>query len=243
MEFDAILYVISAPNLSKGRLEQLRQQTARATPLRSLLIRLEGTETSLPQALDALDDGSGRRILVQPLGLPFSESLRTWLPGAIARWQKDRGPAGSEIAIGRESGTDPAFVETAVAWTLDHAGEATSVAGVKPSLGKRGWQNPPDFTHHMLVCTGPRCHYRDAASLVDALKAETTRQGVAEQCLTTRTGCLFPCNQGPMVALYPKGEWYRLPDADSVQRFVSTVLIEGGALPEFLIHTARQAQQ
>ena len=25
MEFDAILYVISAPNLSKGRLEQLRQ--------------------------------------------------------------------------------------------------------------------------------------------------------------------------------------------------------------------------
>jgi len=120
--------------------------------------------------------------------------------------------------------------------------KARPVAGVKPSLGKPGWQDPPDFTHHLLVCTGPRCHYRDAASLLHALKEETARQGIANECLTARTGCLYPCNQGPMVALYPRGEWYRLPDADSVRRFVGDVLAEGRTLPDLLIHTAKAAR-
>jgi (2Fe-2S) ferredoxin len=242
MESDAVLYVISIPNLSRRRLEQLQRQTALATPLPSLLIRLEGSGTSLPEALDTLHDAAHQRVLVQPLGMPFSESLLAWLPGAIAHWQADRGAETMEIAIGRDAGTSPELLETAVAWALDHAAEAVPVTGAKPSLGKRGWQNPPDFHHHLLVCTGPRCQYRDAASLVVALKEETSRQGIADQCLTTRTGCLFPCNQGPLVALYPKGEWYRLPDAESVRRFVSGVLINGDPLPEFLIHTARQAR-
>lgn len=44
-----------------------------------------------------------------------------------------------------------------------------------------------------------------------------------------------------MVALYPKGEWYRLPDAESVRRFVGRVLVAGETLPDLLIHTAKAA--
>jgi (2Fe-2S) ferredoxin len=45
-----------------------------------------------------------------------------------------------------------------------------------------------------------------------------------------------------VVALYPRGEWYRLPDADSVTRFVGTVLVAGGTLPDLLIHTAKSVR-
>lgn len=237
MEFDRVLFVISAPNLSKRAQDHLQRQTRAATPLPSMLIRLEGTGTNLPQALDTLRSEGSSRILVQPLGIPFSESMLAWLPGAIATWQgdDDRG----EVAIGREVGATPEVIEASVTWMLEHARDAAPVRGTKQSLGKRGWQNPPDFIHHLLVCTGPRCHYRDAASLVDVLKDETSRQGISRDCLTTRAGCLFPCNQGPMLALYPKGEWYRLPDAESVRRFVSSVLIDGRTLPDLLIHTAK----
>ncbi|MCW5722628.1 MAG: hypothetical protein KIS86_15945 [Devosia sp.] len=238
---DAIVFVVSAPNLSQRRLEQLQRDTASASSVPSMLIRLEGTETSLPDALDALCDAGHSRLLVQPLGIPFTESLLAWLPGAIASWRRARGDDAVDIRVGREPGTDPDHLAEAVEWTLAHAGEARPTEGVKPSLGKPGWQNPPDFTHHLLVCTGPRCHYRDAASLLHVLKQETNRQGISNQCLTARTGCLFPCNQGPMVALYPRGEWYRLPDTEAVQRFVGDVLVAGRTLPDLLIHTAKAA--
>ena len=139
--------------------------------------------------------------------------------------------------VGSDISSDASTLAASVRWAIDNADTALPTAGVKPSLGKPGWQDPPDFTHHLLVCTGPRCQYRDAASLLHVLKDETTRQGIASQCLTARTGCLFPCNQGPMVALYPRGEWYRLPDAQSVARFVTRVLIAGQTLPDLLIHS------
>lgn len=236
MEFDAVLFVISAPNLSKRAQDNFQRQTLAATRLPSMLIRLEGTGPNLPQGLDALSNSGARHILVQPLGMPFSESMLAWLPGAIAKWQDNKTV---EIALGRTAGTSLDVIAASVAWALQHAGEAIPVRGTTPSLGKRGRQHPPDFTHHLLVCTGPRCHYRDAASLLDALKDETARQGISGDCLTTRSGCLFPCNQGPMVALYPRGEWYRLPDRDSVRRFVTAVLVEGQSLPDLLIHTAK----
>ena len=238
MRPDAVLFVISAPNLSNRRLVQLQADSAAAAPVPSMLIRLEGSATSLPDALDALFAAGHRHLLVQPLGMPITDSLLAWLPGAIATWRQD-GHQETEIVLGREVGSSAQVVSEAVRWALTHLDEAISVTGTRPSLGKPGWQDPPDFTHHLLVCTGPRCHYRDAASLLHVLKAETQRQGVADQCLTARTGCLYPCNQGPMVALYPRGEWYRLPDARSVERFVGTVLVAGESLPDLLIHTAK----
>ncbi|MEM9523923.1 MAG: hypothetical protein AAF982_07995 [Pseudomonadota bacterium] len=35
--------------------------------------------------------------------------------------------------------------------------------------------------------------------------------GVFDRCLTPRTECIYPCNRGPVLALYPRGHWYRPP--------------------------------
>ena len=89
---------------------------------------------------------------------------------------------------------------------------AADVAGRKPSLGKPGWDLPPAHEVHILVCTGPRCHLRDAGGLPQILKAKCAEAGISDRCLTTRTGCIYPCNQGPVVVLYPTDEWFHLPD-------------------------------
>ncbi|MET3925061.1 (2Fe-2S) ferredoxin domain-containing protein [Devosia sp. 2618] len=243
MQPDAILFVISLANLSARRFATVANGLAAATALPSRLVRLEGTDQNLPQALDALRDEGHTSILVQPIGLPFPESLIAWLPGALATWSLLPGNDDVTLSVGSEASDDPALLSHFVTTALENADNATPVAKAKPSLGKPGWQNPPDFRHHLLVCTGPRCHYRDAASLLHALKDETNRQGIASQCLTARTGCLFPCNQGPMVALYPKGEWYRLADKTALARFVSEVLVQGQTAHDLLIHTAKAARQ
>lgn len=243
MRADAVLFVISAPNLSNRRLTELQRDIAAAVSVPSELLRLEGSGDGLPAVLGRLVADGHRGILVQPLGMPMSEALQVWLSGALAHWQLNEAPDGIRIRLGEDGSGNAEALAAFVRATLDRAETARPVAEAKPSLGKPGWQEPPDFTYHLLVCTGARCNYRDAASLVQDLKAETVRQGVANKCLTARTGCLYPCNQGPMVAVYPQGEWYRLPDARSVSRFVSSVLVEGQTVPDLLIHTAKVVRE
>lgn len=239
---DAVLFVISQINMSARKQQQLGDGlTAAAAPLASHLIRLEGTGPNLPSALDDLRDAGYRDILVQPVGLPFTESLIAWLPGALATWRMAGTNSDVTLRVGQDTSGMPDVLGAVAKSALSEIGGASEVDGVKPSLGKPGWQNPPDFVHHLLVCTGPRCQFRDAASLVQTLKEEMSRQGVSDQCLTARTGCLFPCNQGPMIALYPKGEWYRLPRREDVTRFVAKVLVGGRTAHDLLIHTARSS--
>ncbi|MQM38823.1 hypothetical protein KBTX_02844 [wastewater metagenome] len=93
----------------------------------------------------------------------------------------------------------------------------------------------PAFEHHLLVCTGPRCHFRDAPSLraefTDALRAAELWQ----RCIVSETSCLIPCNRGPIVAQYPRGRWFQLPDRAAVRRFVDAVLLRGEEMPDLVV--------
>ncbi|WMT91014.1 (2Fe-2S) ferredoxin domain-containing protein [Pelagibacterium sp. H642] len=238
MQPDAILFTISQHNLSAGRFKVMAGRLEAAINVPSMLVRLEGSSTSLPDALDALVARSHRRILIQPIGLPFTESMRAWLPGAVGNWLERTGRDDLELAIGREVLETTDLLERIAASALDNVDTAEPATTAKTSLGKPGWETPPAFAHHILVCTGPRCHYRDAASMVVALKSEISRQKAGHKCLTTRTGCMFPCNKGPMVAVYPRGEWYRLPDGEAVRQFVRSVIVEETTLPEHLFFSA-----
>lgn len=237
---DWILFACSVANLSKGGFQRLELICAGATDRPHMLVRLEDMGRSLFEALDEMRRGGARTIRLQPIGLPFPESLLAWLPGALASWQER--PVNSAVSV--SIGPEPARAGGAAAKMLKRvlALHARPLDNTAPSLGKPGWQDPPDFDFHLLVCTGPRCHVRDGASLSHMLKAECAEAGIAGRCLTTTTGCMFPCNRGPMIAVYPQGDWFHLPDRAAVRRFVREVLCEGRALPEFHFHTARLAR-
>ncbi|MBF9052108.1 (2Fe-2S) ferredoxin domain-containing protein [Roseobacter sp. HKCCD9010] len=239
---DAILFVVSAYSLSKGALDRLEAAATRATSRPARLIRLEETSPSLIDALDTMRAEGHRRIRVQPLGIPFPEGLLTWLPGVVADW-RTRGENGDTCL---ELGADPAHHADALAAftasSLAHPDPAKPIEGVAPRLGKPGWNDPPDFEFHLLVCTGPRCAIHGAASFTHMLKDELKAAGVFDRCLTTRTGCIYPCNRGPVLALYPHGHWYQLPDVAATRRFVREVLVNGGTADDLRFHTARAAR-
>src|SRR5690606_28129572 len=92
------------------------------------------------------------------------------------------------------------------------------------------------FRHHLIVCTGPRCHFRGAPNLKLALSEELARTGLADECLVATSGCLYPCNQGPLLAAYPRGEWYRLLDRADVDRFVEIVIGQNRPVPDLIVH-------
>lgn len=239
---DAIIFAISQQNLSAGAQKRLAQSLADASRIQTRLVRLEGPGDPLTLTLDELLADGYSSILVQPIGIPFPEALRVWLTGAIGHWLNTKSTSIRPlIFIGGELADIADLAGFAVEAALAGSCKAKLTDTNNTALGKPGWQNPPDFIHHIIVCTGPRCHYRDSASLLTSLKAEIAQVGVGEKCLTTGTGCMFPCNKGPMVAVYPRGEWYHLPDAHSVTQFVSTVLANDDTLHTHLIHTAKAA--
>jgi (2Fe-2S) ferredoxin len=203
-------------------------------------IRLEDTGTGLFEVLDEMRRGGALAIRIQPIGLPFPESLLAWLPGVLADWRSR--PVNGDIAV--SLGPDPTRAGAGSAAMLNRVltFHASSVKTVKPSLGKPGWENPPDFDFHLLVCTGPRCHMRDAASLSHVLKAECAEAGIAGRCLTTTTGCIYPCNKGPVVVVYPQGDWFHIPDCEAARRLVRQVLCDGETLPDLHFHTTRRAR-
>jgi (2Fe-2S) ferredoxin len=235
---DAVVFCLSQQHLNARRERELalRLQTACALP--SLVVRLEGTEANLETALTDLACRNYKDILVQPVGLPFSQSLAAWLPGVIAHWRDTHKRHDVSLRLGDAAAMD-AGLQAAIDQMLD-AENFVYIDKQKPSLGKPGWDNPPPFKHHILVCTGPRCHYHGASDLKAALDDELNKAGVKQDCLIATTGCLYPCNKGPLLALYPRGEWYSLPDKSAVSRFVKKVIAEGSTASDLKILNVEQ---
>jgi (2Fe-2S) ferredoxin len=228
---DRIIYLVSANYVSAGTFRRLAVQLEESAPCFAQAIRLEGTGAGVWQALDAAKTEGATRIELRPVGLPFSESLARWLPGAVGSWLAQQTDT-FDVFLADVVQEDVAVVRTA-------ARARVALRRIEPTpLGHKGkgWDAPPAFKHHLLVCAGPRCHLLDAPSLADALKHEINAAALSRDCLVTTTGCLFPCNQGPVAVHYPIGDWYRLPDISAVRRFVSEVLGQGAALAHFRIH-------
>lgn len=235
---DAILFLVSQPYLSGKRFKQLQAGLSEASALPSAVVRMEGAGQSAMDALDRLVANQARDILVQPVGLPFSDSLMAWLPGALGAWQRDAGIDGLRLSLANDQIGEDAVLSALVTSALAGAEDARPVDVENGSIDGKGWDDVPPYTDHLLVCTGPRCTYRRAGLLRDVLNSELSRQGVMRQTLVATTGCLFPCNKGPMVAHYPAGRWYALDTESDVATFVETVLVKRRPLPQFLIHEA-----
>lgn len=240
-----MIFCLSQPSLSakdaRAMLAAL-QQAAQEGGHEAQAIRLEGDGTGLADALRHARDAGARHIRVQPLGFPMAAGLLAWLPGAIAHWQATEG-AGTQVWLGDPPAADailPAMIAAALADPVPRA-----AADTKPSLGKPGWQYLPDHDTHILVCTGPRCAFRGGAPLLARLKSRLAEEGLSDRCLTTSTGCLFPCNQGPLVALYPRNQWYLIPDEDALHALVHEVIGKGGDLPHLRLamRPARKAER
>lgn len=62
---------------------------------------------------------------------------------------------------------------------------------------------------HVLVCGNADCVERGSLGLLEALRREVKQSGSSREIKVTRTACMGRCGEGPTVAVYPDGVWYR----------------------------------
>lgn len=166
--------------------------------LGALAALLQGEGPSLVEQLDALAVSGGA---VRLVGVTFNDDTCpvSWL-GRVARWWLDsRGPR-------LELWFHPDAVHGIP--TALPPERAARLLGPKDSLTSPAWAAVPDVRRHVLICRGPRCNAKGAATTHAALSAALSETGAQDtEVLLTRSGCVYPCNLAPVVVVQPDMTW------------------------------------
>jgi NADP-reducing hydrogenase subunit HndC len=80
---------------------------------------------------------------------------------------------------------------------------------------------------HILVCAGAGCISSGGNALKDVLAAELKKRGLDEEVKIVETGCMGPCDLGPVMLVHPEGTFYQRVTALDVPKLVEEHFIKG----------------
>lgn len=115
-------------------------------------------------------------------------------------------------------------------------GRAEQLGGLRAML----WSLRHSFTHsqaaphvhahrplakHVLVCGNADCATRGSIALVEAIRRLVKDAGRQRDIRLTVTSCMGRCGEGPTVAVYPDGIWYRGVQAADAAEIVNEHLL------------------
>ncbi len=66
------------------------------------------------------------------------------------------------------------------------------------------------------------------------LQAEVEKRGLLNEVKITGCDCLGPCEEGPIMVVYPEGTWYKKVTTDDVSEIVETHIIQGKPVSRLL---------
>jgi len=87
---------------------------------------------------------------------------------------------------------------------------------------------------HVLVCGNVDCASRGSIALIAALRRALRRSGREREIKITRTSCMGRCGEGPTVAVYPDGIWYRGVNPADANELVDQHLVRDGLVARLI---------
>ncbi len=198
---------------------------------------MEQGKPALPAVLEECMAAGARHLLIVPALVPMDGTVRWWLPLAIRDWVRENVPDDAMDVVLAPPLGDSEHLADAVSAAVADAHGCVEVRG-DPNITdrERSWNLIPAHRHQVFLCHGPRCTLANApktwAYFEEKLRENKLRgrRGV----MTVRTGCLYPCDLGPIMVVHPDGTWYGGVDAAAVDRIVAEHLVDGEAVPEYV---------
>lgn len=86
---------------------------------------------------------------------------------------------------------------------------------------------------HFFVCTNTRPPFAGASCGVESnqilfkLREEVEKRNLTEEIKVTGCDCLGPCDDGPMMVVYPEGCWYKKVKLGDITEIVETHMVQG----------------
>ncbi len=212
-----------------GALSVLRQRHP-GTTFRTAV--LGGSGPTVTEMLGEAADGGATEVVVVSAQTVPDRKMDAWFRRVIGHWLRER--AGTVVPDVRIAGalSDTDTYADLLADAI--AGPAAPARTTTAPLTSPAWDEVPGFARHVLVCRGPRCSARGGPETAAALDKMLDERGLGDDdVLVTQTGCLFPCSQAPVVAVYPDDTWYAELRAEKVARLVDEHLMAGTPVTEW----------
>ncbi|MGE5541695.1 MAG: NADH-quinone oxidoreductase subunit NuoF, partial [Bacillota bacterium] len=90
------------------------------------------------------------------------------------------------------------------------------------------------YRSHVLVCAGAGCVSSGCKAVESALLEGLKRFNLEKEVRVVETGCMGPCDMGPIVVVYPEGVFYRKVRPEDVGDIVEQHLLKGRVVQRLL---------
>ncbi len=80
---------------------------------------------------------------------------------------------------------------------------------------------------NVLVCSGASCISNDSLKVKEAMLAEIDRLGLNKEIKVIETGCMGPCQLGPVILIYPDETLYKKVQVEDVREIVEQHFLKG----------------
>jgi (2Fe-2S) ferredoxin len=194
---------------------------------------------SLPEALQQCAEAGVQRIVVQPVFLPADYNLQRWLAKVIMRWHSRWQGAVVEICLADSLGDHPALQAAVVEVVQSVRPYIRNIPDTPPAdweFDPASWSIIPQHARHVFLCQGPRCTALGADGLAAHLRKRLKEHNMTEQdrVLVAQTGCLYPCNLGPVMVVYPDGVWYGSLTPEAIDQVIEEHFLGGQPVEPYL---------
>ena len=90
---------------------------------------------------------------------------------------------------------------------------------------------------HVMMCGGAGCISSKCNDVVEAMQASLTKNGIADQVQIILTGCMGPCDMGPVAIVYPDSTFYRRLKPKDADAIVEEHIMKGNLVQRLLYRT------
>jgi NADH:ubiquinone oxidoreductase subunit F (NADH-binding)/(2Fe-2S) ferredoxin len=91
------------------------------------------------------------------------------------------------------------------------------------------------YKHKICVCCGAGCISSGSEEVMKKLQEEIKTRGLENEVEVIPTGCMGPCNQGPLMKFLPEYNMYQRVDCSNISAIVQSQLIEKKPIEDLLL--------
>ena len=87
---------------------------------------------------------------------------------------------------------------------------------------------------HIMMCGGQGCISSNCGDVVKAMKEALAKHGIANEVKIVLTGCMGPCDMGPVAIVYPDATFYRKLKPKDAEAIVEEHILKGTPVTRLL---------
>ncbi len=91
------------------------------------------------------------------------------------------------------------------------------------------------YKHKICVCCGAGCLSSGSEAVLKELRQNVKDKGLEQEIQVVPSGCMGPCNQGPLVKIHPEETMYQKLQPAQIKRVVEAHLQKGETLRDWLL--------